>query len=150
MKAHRQKKIMELIDKHEIETQDELVEALHSQGYDITQATISRDIKELGLVKVPGGIKAYRYSLPGEQRGGNYRLRLERLFRDSVLSSNDSENLIIVRTLPGAANAVASCLDHVDWPEIIGTVAGDDTILLIIKPKGAVVEIMERLNSLLA
>jgi len=150
LKARRQKKVMELIEQFEIETQEELVAVLRKDGYDITQATISRDIKELGLVKVPGGDKAYRYALPQEQRGGNYRLRLERLFRDSMISIDYSENLILVRTLPGTANAVASCLDHVAWKEVIGTVAGDDTILVIIKPKEAVGEILERFDSLLA
>ncbi len=149
MKARRQKKIMELIERYEIETQKELVTALRREGYAITQATISRDIKELGLVKVPAGNKAYRYALPHEQRGGNYQVRLERLFRDSVVSMDFSENLILIRTLPGTANAVASCLDHVAWNEIIGTVAGDDTILVIVKPKNAVNEVLERLNSLL-
>ena len=149
MKVRRQKKVLELIDKFEIETQDELVTALRDEGFDVTQATVSRDIKELGLIKVPAGSKAYCYALPQDQRGGNYQARLERLFRDSVTVMDFSENLILLRTLPGTANAVASCLDYVNWDEVIGTVAGDDTILIIVKPKEVVPQVMERLNSLL-
>ncbi|MBO8168228.1 MAG: arginine repressor [Thermoanaerobacteraceae bacterium] len=150
MKAKRQRKILELIDKYDIETQDELVTALRKEGFEVTQATVSRDIKELGLVKIPAGNNAYHYGRPQEQRGTNYERRLRRMFRDSVVSIDHSENLILVRTLPGTANAVASCIDNVVWEEVIGTVAGDDTILVIVKPKEAVPAVLERMNNLLA
>lgn len=152
MKAGRQRKILEIISKQIIETQEELANALKASGYDVTQATVSRDIKELGLIKVPAGENVYRYAVPQESPKANlsnYYNRLERLFRDSVTSIDNSENLIVVRTLPGTAHAVASCIDHIDWKEIIGTVAGDDTILIIVKPKEAVSSVLERFQKLL-
>ncbi len=152
MKEQRKRKILEVIEKQIVETQDELVAALQQEGYEVTQATISRDIKELGLVKVSADNNNYRYGQPQERSGSgaNYERRLRRMFKDSVVSINYSENLILVRTLPGTANAVASCLDNVVWKEIIGTVAGDDTILVIIKPKEAVPAVINRMNNLLA
>ena len=152
MKEQRQRKILEVIEKQTVETQDELVAALQQEGYEVTQATISRDIKELGLVKVSADNNNYCYGRPLERSrsGANYERRLKRMFRDSVISINFSENLILVRTLPGTANAVASCLDNVVWEEVIGTVAGDDTILVIIKPKDAVPTVINRMNNLLA
>jgi len=152
VKEQRKRKILEVIEKQIVETQDELVAALQQEGYEVTQATISRDIKELGLVKVSADNNNYRYGQPQERSGSgaNYERRLRRMFKDSVVSINYSENLILVRTLPGTANAVASCLDNVVWKEIIGTVAGDDTILVIIKPKEAVPAVINRMNNLLA
>lgn len=148
MKAWRQKKILEIIKQQAIETQEELVDALHAQGLTVTQATISRDIKELCLIKVPVEKNKYRYAAPGEtmHRGGEERLR--RLFRNSVVDIDHSENLVVIKTLPGEAQGVASALDHINWPEIIGTVAGDDTILVIVKPKKQTVSILSRFNEM--
>ncbi|KYH31645.1 arginine repressor [Moorella mulderi DSM 14980] len=114
----------------------------------MTQATVSRDIKELGLVKVPAGENLYRYAAPPGQPLVNTYGRLQRLFEDSVVKVDDSENLILIRTMPGTAHAVASCLDNLAWPEIIGTVAGDDTILVIVKPKEAVATVLKRFEEL--
>ena len=148
MKAKRQRKIRELIDELIMETQEQLVEELKSQGFEVTQATVSRDIKELGLVKVPAGINTFKYALPHRLSVGNAFERLQRMFEDTVNAVDFSENLILIRTMPGTAQAVASLLDNVGWKEIIGTVAGDDTILLIIKPKEAVQAVIERLQNL--
>ena len=109
---------------------------------------MSRDIKELGLIKVPAGENLYRYAAPPGQRLINPYGRLQRLFTDSVIKVDDSENLILIRTLPGTAHAVASCLDSINWPEVIGTVAGDDTILVIVKPKEAVATVLQRFREL--
>jgi transcriptional regulator of arginine metabolism len=135
MKAWRHKKILEAIKDQEISTQEELVDALQKAGFSVTQATISRDIKELGLLKVPGKSGVSRYTVPGEPLNPRNEDRMKRLFKDSVISLDSSENLIIIKTLPGEAQGVASTVDCAGWPEIIGTVAGDDTIMVVIKPK---------------
>lgn len=147
MKNQRQLKILELIEKEVVETQEELVELLRKNGLDVTQSTVSRDIKELQLIKVPHGNNVYCYAKPkGTTEYGHDRLN--RIFRDSVTSLDYSENLIIIRTMPGGAQVVASALDNSNWPEIIGTVAGDDTIMVIIKPKEAVPEAISKFNQL--
>ncbi len=149
MKSARQRKIQEIIETQHIETQAALTEALREQGFNVTQATVSRDIKELGLIKIPSGFNSGKYSKPGEVPLVNLHERTKRLFRDNVTSLDDSENLIIIHTLPGAAQAVASCIDHMDCKEIIGTVAGDDTIICVIKPKEMLTSVKERFNDLM-
>lgn len=149
MKAARQRQIIDIITNNKIETQDELAAALKARGYEVTQATVSRDIKELGLVKVPTEEGSYRYAMPQDQRPPNARERMRRMFLDAVTRLDSSENLIIVHTLTGTAHAVAACIDQVHWPEIIGTVAGDDTILIVVKPKDAVDKVLGEFQSLL-
>lgn len=149
MKTRRHLKIMEIIESRAIQTQEELAEELRKNGFDVTQATVSRDIRELRLVKVPLGDEAYRYSIPREHPPGNLQERMKRFFKDSVVHIENSENLIVIRTLPGTAHAVASTIDSSNWPEIIGTVAGDDTILVIVKPKEATESIHLKFESLL-
>ncbi|MBC7324749.1 MAG: arginine repressor [Moorella sp. (in: Bacteria)] len=147
-KARRQQMILEIITGTPVTTQEQLAKELRKRGLEITQATISRDIKELGLIKVATGDNFYRYAPPPAQPAVNVYGRLQRLFEDSVIKIDDSENLILIRTLPGSAHAVASCLDNLAWPEIIGTVAGDDTILVIVKPKEAVATVLQRFRDL--
>lgn len=145
MKAQRQAKILELVRERTIETQEELAAALRTAGFDVTQATVSRDIKELGLIKIPGVNNTSYYAAPDEplvRRGGEDRLK--RLVRLSLTDINASENLIIIKTPPGEAQGMASAIDQAHWPEIIGTVAGDDTILIIVKPKEATPQVMQR------
>lgn len=149
MKTERQKAILKLISEEKVETQAALAEKLRNRGFKVTQATVSRDIKELGLVKIPGENKKYKYTAAPDHRIANVYGRLERIFHDSVISFEDSENLILIKTLPGTANSVASVIDSIAWKEIIGTVAGDDTILVIVKPKEAVKATMERFRSLM-
>lgn len=146
MKSKRQKKILELIQHQQISTQDELVEGLALAGFKTTQATISRDIKELGLIKLLIGNEKYKYALPIEQTNVS-ETRLKFILREFVLSWQASENLIVLKTLPGNAHAVASVLDSIHWEEVIGTIAGDDTILLIIKFRSLVPKVLERLSS---
>lgn len=126
---------MELISEQEISTQEDLVDVLQKAGFSVTQATVSRDIKELGLIKIPGSSGISRYTVPGESLNPRNEDRMKRLFRDSVVCLDYSENLIIIKTLPGEAQGVASTIDNAGWPEVIGTVAGDDTILVVVKPK---------------
>ncbi|MCG8401755.1 MAG: arginine repressor [Firmicutes bacterium] len=148
MKTRRNMKILEIIKEKEIGTQEEMVLELRKAGFSVTQATVSRDIKDLGLIKVPGGSGISRYALPGETFSPKNDDRIKRLFKDSVISLENSENLIIIKTLPGEAQGVASAVDKLEWPEIIGTVAGDDTILVVTKPKKIVHAVMKEFTSL--
>ncbi len=149
MKARRQKKIQEVITKEIIHTQEELADKLRLAGFDVTQATVSRDIKEMGLIKVPSTDDEYRYAVPDKVHPANLEDRLKRILRETVVSINDTDSIIVIRTIPGNAHALAAILDSCNWGEIIGTVAGDDTILLIIKPKEAVSRVLERITNLL-
>lgn len=148
MKAIRHARIRDIIENLVIETQEDLAEALRAQHIEVTQATVSRDIKELMLVKVPIDDGHYRYAFPLDKNLLHSKNRMARMFQDSVIGLASSENIIVIKTLPGTANAVASTLDYANWPEVIGTVAGDDNILVVVKPKQAVPEIMERLEEL--
>lgn len=138
--------IRQLIREQVISTQGELTEALRRSGFNVTQATVSRDIKEMGLVKASDGHRV-RYLIPGESVSRVGEDRLRRLFRDYVWDVDYSDNLVLVKTLPGAAQGVASGLDGARWPQILGSVAGDDTILVVIKPKEKAREIAARLRS---
>lgn len=133
-KAQRHIRIREIVTKNEIETQDDLVDVLRNAGFNVTQATVSRDIKELSLIKVPLSDGRYKYSLPADQRYNPIQ-KLKRVLVDSFVSVDYTENLIVIRTLPGNANTVGVLLDHLEWPEIMGNISGDDTILIICKNK---------------
>ncbi|BEU87806.1 arginine repressor [Selenomonas sp. TAMA-11512] len=150
MKSKRHTLIREIIGKEEIETQEELAEALRKHSFDVTQATVSRDIKELMLRKVPMSNGRSRYAVPADTNRIIAGGRSVRMFQDSVMHVDSSENIVVMKTLPGTANAIASILDHEAWTDVIGTVAGDDTILLVIKPTAAVPKVMERLRFMMA
>ncbi len=130
MKAKRHLKIREIITNNEIETQDELVDLLRTAGFNVTQATVSRDIKELHLVKVPLNNGSYKYSLPADQRF-NPLQKLKRTLSESFVGIDYSNNLLVMKTLPGNANAIGALLDNLHWNEIMGTICGDDTCLII-------------------
>lgn len=147
-KGQRHIKIRELITNFDIDTQDELVERLRSAGYNVTQATISRDIKELQLVKVPTADGRYKYSLPADSRF-NPLEKLKRSLIDSFISIDRANNLVVMKTLPGNANAVGALIDNLTWEEIIGTVCGDDTILIICRTEEEGKEIVERFLDML-
>ncbi|WP_374019964.1 transcriptional regulator ArgR [Paenibacillus thiaminolyticus] len=134
MKGQRHIKIREIIMNNEIETQDELVDTLRNAGYHVTQATVSRDMKELHLIKVPMKDGRYKYSLPVDQRF-NPAQKLKRALLDNFISIDSTENLVVIKCLPGTANAIAVLMDSIEWPEIMGTVCGDDTILIICRTK---------------
>ncbi len=148
MKNCRQLKIQELITNNHISTQQELAQRLLEDGFDVTQATISRDIKEMGLIKVPGIDDEYHYALRRESHPMDYQERLKRMFKEAVISFDSSENIVVIRTIPGNAQALALLLDNTDWKEVIGSVAGDDTIFLLVKPKSDVAKIIHRLTGL--
>lgn len=147
-KGQRHVKIREIITANEIDTQDELVERLRNAGYNVTQATVSRDIKELHLVKVPMQDGRYKYSLPSDQKF-NPLNKLRRTLKDSFISIDSTDHLIVMKTMPGNANAVGALIDNLDWEEIMGTICGDDTILIICRSKDYSPLISERFLEML-
>ncbi len=149
MKAVRHANIKAIIEHSVIETQEELAEELRKKNIEVTQATVSRDIKELMLIKVPTGDGRYRYAFPMEKNVVFSQSRMDRMFRDSVTGLDFSENIVVIKTLPGTAQAVASTIDYAKWPEIIGTVAGDDNILVVVKPTDAAVRIVAKFQALI-
>ncbi|GGB34622.1 transcriptional regulator ArgR [Virgibacillus dakarensis] len=147
-KIQRHIKIRELITEKEIETQDELVDRLKNLGFNVTQATVSRDIKELHLVKVPTGTGSYKYSLPADQRF-NPLDKLKRLIMDAFVKIDHASNFIVLKTLPGNAHAVGVLIDNLDWQEIMGTICGDDTCLIICRTETESETIKNRFLSML-
>lgn len=129
-KGQRHIRIREIISNNEIETQDDLVDQLKKAGYNVTQATVSRDIKELHLVKVPMQDGRYKYSLPADQRFNPIQ-KLQRILADAFISIDGASHFLVVKALPGNANAIGILLDHLDWEGIMGTICGDDTILIM-------------------
>jgi transcriptional regulator of arginine metabolism len=146
MKGQRLLKIREIISTQDIETQEELVDKLREIGFQVTQATVSRDIKELHLVKTPTASGSYKYSLPAEP-SYNPEHKLRRILLDSFVSIDRAENLIVMKTLPGNAHAVGAIVDALDWSEVLGTICGDDTILMIIRTKELAPVIVNRFLS---
>lgn len=134
MKSQRHIKIREIITNREVETQDDLVEALRDAGYNVTQATVSRDIKEMRLNKVALDDGRYKYSMPADQKF-NPLQKLKRALADNFTHIDFTENLVVMKCLPGTANAIGALIDNLEWPEVMGTICGDDTILLICRSK---------------
>ena len=147
MKVSRQLKIIEIIENNLIETQEELAQALKDAGFPVTQATISRDIKELKLIKVSShdGIQHYA---PLKDIGTIYNERVTAVFKESVLTIDYVENTIVLRTLPAMAQAAALAIDSMDWCEIVGTIAGDDTVMCAIRSVGEVAAVQMRIAEL--
>lgn len=146
MKAKRHRLIIDIIQSTPIETQEELARELERRGMAVTQATVSRDIKELGLIKSPTPDGRYCYALPEAAPGGRERLR--RLFREALLEIDTSENLIVVKTLRGTAAAAGEAIDQLGWPEIVGTVAGDNTVLVVVRSRDIAPRVAERFRDL--
>jgi transcriptional regulator of arginine metabolism len=142
LKTRRHFAIREILQSERISTQEELCDELRNRGYEVTQATVSRDIKELSLVKIPDG-GGYRYAWPDSQSRKTSNVRMKRVFQDSVVGYNHSENIIVMKTLPGAAQSIASLIDSMDNQYVLGTVAGDDTIFIVIKPTEAIYEVLQ-------
>ena len=148
MKTVRQVAILDIIEKNNIETQEELAEALRQRGILVTQATVSRDIKELRLLKVLTPTGAYNYATADKAENGLSE-RFIRMLSESLLSVAASNNLIVVKTLSGSANVAAEALDSLHWPEVLGTLAGDNTILLIIRSEADVPAVQTRLQEMM-
>lgn len=145
MKYSRHAKILELIEKYQIETQEELAEKLKEVGMDVTQATVSRDIKELRLIKVMTEDEHYKYA-PVSQTESQINNRLLTIFTESFVSCDYANNIVVVKTLPGMAQASASAVDSLKWTDIIGTIAGDDTIMIVCRAEKIAEELVNRLN----
>lgn len=148
MKSRRHRSIMEIISSRRVSTQEELCDALRANGFDVTQATVSRDIKELHLVKIPDG-DGYRYAMPDAAAVNRDQERLHRILKDAVIYMDYSENIIVIKTYPGGAQSVASVIDSSELEGILGTVAGDDTIFIVVKPKEAVTEVVKHFQQLI-
>lgn len=144
----RQSKILDIISSYEIETQDELVSHLRALNFDVTQATISRDIKELGLIKIIGESKKYKYAYVDtyEQQASN---KLVGIFKEVVISIRVVQNQVVLKTLKCLASTVSGFIDKLNYEEIIGTVYGDDTVLVITSNERLANEICKKLNNLL-
>lgn len=150
MKERRQRAILTLVATRPVHSQDELVALLRRQGFIVTQATVSRDVKELGLAKVPvkseRGEEIFKYVVPSA--AVNFVSRLHRAVSELVTSVEGSVNLIVMRTPPGSAMMVASALDEAAWPELLGTIGGDDTILAIVRSPEEMPLVKQRLLDL--
>ncbi|MGI6335830.1 MAG: arginine repressor [Eubacteriales bacterium] len=143
MKFQRQTKILELIENEPLETQEELSNRLREAGFDTTQATVSRDIKELRLIKVMTADGTYRYATAASEQEGGMQTRVRRIFRESVTSINVAQNIVVIKTLPGLANAAGYAIDAMREPSVVGTLAGDDTVFCVMKDNAAAAEFRE-------
>ena len=148
MKTVRQVAILDIIEKQEIETQEELASALNARGIRVTPATVSRDIKELRLLKVLTPSGKYKYAT-GDQADNNLTDRFIRMLAESLLSVSSANNLIVVKTLSGSANVAAEALDSMHWPEVLGTLAGDNTVLLIIRSNEETITVTSRIREMM-
>jgi transcriptional regulator of arginine metabolism len=145
-KLSRHNAILELLDETSVSSQEELQRLLHKRGFDAGQATLSRDIRELGLAKTADG-----YSLPGREAAAESDLpSVSRLVREFVTSVHAAQNLLVTKTSVGSAQPVAAALDGENWPEAIGTIAGDDTILIVCEDKRSAGRLADRIQGMLA
>lgn len=148
MKVSRHSKIIELIGKYQIETQEELAQYLEEAGYKVTQATVSRDIRELRLTKVQGENGRQHYSIvQGQRKFGEKYLRI---FRDCYVSMDMAQNILVIKTVSGMAMAVAEALDVLGFNEIVGCVAGDNTIMCAVRSVDDTIILMDKLRKILA
>ena len=144
----RQSKILEIIAQNEIETQDELVQALRNLNYDVTQATVSRDIKELGLIKILSDSKKYKYAYveTNEQQVSN---KIVGIYKEVVISVKPAQNLVIVKTLKGFASSISQYIDKMNLDKVMGTVFGDDTVMIISENNLDAQEVYQKLINLI-
>lgn len=147
MKSKRQNEILDIIASRDIETQEELASSLRSLGYKVTQATVSRDIRELRLIKVTSKEGGFKYAKP-ERHEIAVSERLTRILNDSLISVDASGNIIVIKTISGSANVAAEALDNLGWPEIIGTIAGDNTVFMVVGSDADTKDIMSRIRKL--
>ena len=149
MKSQRQAKILEIIANKNIETQEQLLAELQAEGFRGTQATISRDIKELRIVKELTSLGTYRYTTSASDLGSSFSARLNTIFRECVISFDYAQNIIVVRTLPGLASAAGSAIDAMNLHSIVGTLAGDDTVMIVMRDTNAAATLCGEIKSLL-
>lgn len=147
MKIERHSKIVELIGRYEIETQEELAERLYEAGFRVTQATISRDIRELKLTKVQGENGRQRYMVLEGPRGTS-AIKYIRILKDGFVSMDMAQNILVIKTVSGMAMAVAAALDAIHFSEIVGCIAGDDTIMCAIRSVDDTIIVMEKIKKM--
>ena len=133
MKNDRQRRILEIVEREPVDTQEQLQQRLLEQGISCTQATISRDIKQLHLIKEPVGQGRYRYTVSSQRNRLNVADKLRSIFRESIISVDYAQNIVVIKTMAGLANAAAAALDSMSVPDMDGTLAGDDTAMLVMK-----------------
>ena len=146
LRTARHAKILEIISEKEIETQEELCAELNARNYVVTQATISRDIRDLHLFKVAGVEKKYRYSYINEDES-DVSPKMKNLFRDCVIGVNYAQNLVVVKTLTGNGANAGTVVDKLNYQEVIGSVAGDDTLLVVCKDTEAAITVVDKIKA---
>ena len=149
MKAQRQAKIMEIISNRNVETQEQLLEELQKAGFHSTQATISRDIKELRVVKELTSFGTYRYCISSNEVGSTFSGKLNAIFKECITSFDYAQNMLVIRTLPGLASAAASAIDAMSLSVVLGTLAGDDTVFIVMRDTNAAAAFCGEIRSLL-
>ncbi len=148
-KTQRHNKIKDLIQKMDIDTQNALADQLNACGFNVTQATVSRDIKELGLVKVLAENGGYKYALPVKTAETmNISTKVINVFCESVLSIDCSQNIVVIKTLSGSANAAGTLIDKLNMPEILGCIAGDDTIFVVVSSTDVAPSVVDKLKKI--
>ena len=145
MKIARHAQIIKLINQYDIETQEELAKKLEESGFAVTQATISRDIKDLHLFKVSGIEKKYRYAYINDSEG-EISPKMKNLFRDCVVAVKCAQNMVVIKTLTGNGPNAGTVVDKLNYPEIVGSVAGDDTLLIVCENNEAAAAVIEKIN----
>lgn len=150
MKSQRQAKIMEIISTRNVETQEQLLSALQQEGFRGTQATISRDIKELRIVKELTSLGTYRYTTSSSEMTGSFTSRLNTIFRECVVGFDYAQNIIVIRTLPGLASAAGSAVDAMNMSAVVGTLAGDDTVMIVMRDNNAAAAFCGEIKNLIS
>ena len=145
MKVNRHAKIIELINKYHIETQEELADYLNQEGFTVTQATVSRDIRDLKLTKIPSENGKQRYALH-QTSGSGMSEKYIRVLKDGYVSMDMAQNILVIKTVAGMAMAAAAALDAMKWNEVVGCIAGDDTILCAIRSTEDTVKVMDKIG----
>ena len=149
MKNNRQAMILEIISQENIETQEQLLSRLQARGINSTQATISRDIKQMHLIKQPAGQGVYRYAVSDNRNRLNLAEKLRTIFRESITSIAYAPNIVVIKTMPGLASAACSALDNMELPYVVGSLAGDDTAFLLMKDTESAEAFCEEIKEML-
>ena len=149
MKNDRQNMILEIISQENIETQEQLLVRLQERGITSTQATISRDIKQMHLIKEPVGHGVYKYAVSGNRTRLNFAEKLRTIFRESITSIESAQNIVVVKTMPGLAPAAGAALDGMKIDGLVGTLAGDDTVILIMRTNQMAADFCKEMESML-
>ncbi len=147
MKKNRHRQIVEIINKYDVETQEDLAKYLKEAGFDVTQATVSRDIRELKLTKVSNGRGKQRYIVLN-QPNAHMEDRFIRVLKDGFVSMDMAQNILVVKTVAGMAMAVAAAIDSLDFPEVVGCIAGDDTIMIAVRTIEDTKNLMEKIHKM--